>query len=302
MPEELRQLDREILDYLAHRRGTPAWFAHVCGYAMAAQDYAFLTGTVTAAYIEEAIAKGRARSEIIEALHFGVEAAIKLNDPIATARIATLMSHTVNRLDYHIDRRQLQRTLFALDEPDAALAAIAHEGQVYSVSQDTAEALIDLAVQGHEAGGRELAYGFFTGVTLILTLDSLSPFAEGNDVPRQRHRPFVRLAQQRPGAFKALTLTQRPQGENRLPSSCTPAHPRPFQALAHQGFTRGFHDPRANRQVLRSQGCIAHPVAMLTKIGQRFMDSLPTRVARPQATQRSHHGLDSFRRIAQYLA
>jgi hypothetical protein len=140
------------------------------------------------------------------------------------------------------------------------------------------------------------------GVTLILTLDSLSPFAEGDDVPRQRHRPFVRLAQQRPGAFKALTLTQRPQGENRLPSSCTPAHPRPFQALAHQGFTRGFHDPRANRQVLRSQGCIAHPVAMLTKIGQRFMDSLPTRVARPQATQRSHHGLDSFRRIAQYLA
>src|SRR5204863_5798343 len=98
------------------------------------------------------------------------------------------------------------------------------------------------------------------GVTLILTLDSLSPFAEGNDVPRQRHRPFVRLAQQRPGAFKALTLTQRPQGENRLPPSCTPAHPRTFQALAHQGFTRGFHDPRANRQVLRSQGRIAHPV------------------------------------------
>ena len=124
------------------------------------------------------------------------------------------------------------------------------------------------------------------GVTLILTLDSLSPFAEGNDVPRQRHRPFVGLAQQRPGASKALTLTQRPQGENRLPPSCTPAHPRPFQALAHQGFTRGFHDPRANRQVLRSQGRIAHPVAMLTKIGQRFMDSLPTRVARPQATQR----------------
>src|SRR4029453_14873936 len=30
------------------------------------------------------------------------------------------------------------------------------------------------------------------GVTLILTLDSLSPFAEGDDVPRQRHRPFVR--------------------------------------------------------------------------------------------------------------
>jgi len=28
---------------------------------------------------------------------------------------------------------------------------------VYSVSQDTAEALIDLAVQGHEAVGRELA-------------------------------------------------------------------------------------------------------------------------------------------------
>jgi hypothetical protein len=67
-------------------------------------------------------------------------------------------------------------------------------------------------------------------------------------------------------------------------------------------LTRGFHDPRAHRQVLRSQGRIAHPVAMLTKIGQRFMESLPTRVARPQATQRSHHGLDSLRRIAPYLA
>ena len=156
--------------------------------------------------------------------------------------------------------------------------------------------LLEVEKRGRPSGPNGL------GVTLILTLDSLSPFAEGDDVPRQRHRPFVRLAQQRPGAFKALTLTQRPQGENRLPSSCTPAHPRPLQALAHQGFTRGFHDPRANRQVLRSQGCLAHPVAMLTKIGQRFMDSLPTRVARPQATQRSHHGLDSFRCIAQYLA
>ena len=159
--EELRQLDREILGYLEHRRGTPAWFAHFCGYAMAAQAYAFLTETVTTSYIEEAIAKGRPRSEINEALHFGLEAAVQLRDLIATTRIATLISHTENRLDYHIDQRQLQRTLFALDDPDAALATIAHEGQVYSVSQNTAEALIDLAVQGHETVGRELARGFF---------------------------------------------------------------------------------------------------------------------------------------------
>lgn len=31
------------------------------------------------------------------------------------------------------------------------------------------------------------------GVTLILTLDSLSAFAEGNDFLRQRYRPFVRF-------------------------------------------------------------------------------------------------------------
>src|SRR5215831_19096389 len=78
------------------------------------------------------------------------------------------------------------------------------------------------------------------GVTLILTIDSLSAFAEGNDFPRQRYWPFVRLSEQRPGAFKPLTLTQRAKRQNRLATLHPPAHPRALQALAHQGFTCGF--------------------------------------------------------------
>ncbi len=159
--EELRQLDLEIFTYLDSRRGTPAWFAHVFNYAIAGQNYTFLTETLTASYVEEAIAKGRPRSEIIETLRLGIEAAVKLTDPVAMARIATLVSHTSNRLEHHIDRRQLQCTLFALGDPDAALAAISHEGQVYDSSRTTAQALIDLAIRGHETVGRELARSFF---------------------------------------------------------------------------------------------------------------------------------------------
>jgi hypothetical protein len=91
----------------------------------------------------------------------------------------------------------------------------------------------------------------YMGVTLILTLDPSSAFAEGNDFPRQRHRPFIRRDQERPGAFKPLTLTQRAKCQNGLPASHPPAHPRTLQALAHSRLTRCFHHPRANGQVLR---------------------------------------------------
>src|SRR5215467_1371603 len=89
------------------------------------------------------------------------------------------------------------------------------------------------------------------GVTLILTLDPSSAFGEGNDFPRQCHRPFIHLAQARPSAVKALTLTQRATCQNGLPASRPPAHPRTLQALAAERFTRCFHHARANRQVLR---------------------------------------------------
>ena len=57
--------------------------------------------------------------------------------------------------------------------------------------------------------------------------------AEGNDFPGQRHRPFVRLSEQRPGACKPLTLTPRAKRQNRLSARHPPAHPRTLQALAH---------------------------------------------------------------------
>ena len=74
-------------------------------------------------------------------------------------------------------------------------------------------------------GGQTVITKTKMGVTLILTIDSLSTFAEGNDFPRQRHRPFIRLAEQRPGAFKPLTLTQRAKRQNRLSARHPPAHP-----------------------------------------------------------------------------
>ena len=176
---ESRQLDIEILAYLDNRRGTPAWFAHAFEYAMAAQDYTYLVNTLSASYVEDAIAKGRPRNEIVGALRLGVEAAVDLTDPVATARIATLVSYTANRLQHHIDQRQLQRTLFALEDPDAALAAISHEGKVYDSSQTIAEALVGLAVQGHRTVGQELAKSFFDGLPRRLdTVDLISSVGE----------------------------------------------------------------------------------------------------------------------------
>lgn len=159
--EQLRQLDVEILDYLNARRGSPAWFAHAFEYAMSAQSYSFLIETLTADYIEEAIGLGRPRSEIIAAIRYGAKAALELADPVAMARVATLFSHTDNRLEHHIDRRQLQRTRFALDDPEAALAAISYQGVVYDTSQATAEALLDLAEFGYTSAGQKLTQSFF---------------------------------------------------------------------------------------------------------------------------------------------
>jgi endonuclease/exonuclease/phosphatase family metal-dependent hydrolase len=56
-------------------------------------------------------------------------------------------------------------------------------------------------------GGLVIFSKFPMGVALILTRASLSAFAKGNDFPRQHHRPFVCLSEQRPSAFKPLTLT-----------------------------------------------------------------------------------------------
>lgn len=158
---QLLHLDREILAYLKDRPRTPAWFAHAFEYARAAQDHGFLVDASTASYVEDALAKGRPRDEILEALSLCLRAAVATQDPVATARIAELVGHTNTRLEYHMDRVQLQRTLLAIGDPEAALAAISREGRVYDTSEDTAAALVELAARGHSAFGKQLAVSFF---------------------------------------------------------------------------------------------------------------------------------------------
>ncbi len=159
--DQLLHLDREILAYLKDRPQTPAWFAHAFEYATAAQDHGCLVNASTDSYVEDALAKGRPKEEIFEALSLGLKAAVATQDPVATARIAELIGHTNTRLEYHMDRVQLQRTLLAIGDPEAALAAISREGRVYDTSEDTAEALVELAARGHTAFGKQLAISFF---------------------------------------------------------------------------------------------------------------------------------------------
>ena len=158
---QLQHLNREILAYLKDRQDTPAWFAHAFEYATAAKDHAFLVDASTASYVEDALAKGRPKDEILEALTLGLKAAVETQDAIATARIAELVGHTNTRLEHHMDRVQLQRTLLVIGDSEAALAAISREGRVYDTSEDTAAALIQLATRGHRAFGKQLAISFF---------------------------------------------------------------------------------------------------------------------------------------------
>src|SRR5438874_7667820 len=140
------------------------------------------------------------------------------------------------------------------------------------------------------------------GVGLILTVHSSPTLAQGNHLLWYAHGALISLDQQRPRTFKSSTLAQGAKRQNGLPAGVTPAHARTLQALAHQGFTGSFYHARSNRQILRSQVRIAHPMAMLTKIRQRLMHRLTTGIARAQTLQRPDHFVHSLRVIAKHGA
>jgi hypothetical protein len=77
---------------------------------------------------------------------------------------------------------------------------------------------------GLEAGGTFV--GINNGVGLILTIELLSPSAQGDDLLRESDLTLISLCQQGPRPIKALTLAQGPEGEDRLATRVAPAHPR----------------------------------------------------------------------------
>ena len=76
----------------------------------------------------------------------------------------------------------------------------------------------------------------------------------------------IRGGKECPCLVESVALGERAEGEDGLPSLRSPAHATALHSLRDEGFTGGFDDARAYRQVLISIARIAHAVAILAKV------------------------------------
>lgn len=157
---QTNQINNEIFHYLKQQSDASRWCHYIFAYAKACGDYAFIRENLTNAYIEDAIARGRPETEIVNAICLGIEASTDYGDLALLARCLILLSHTRRRFESQIDQIQFRRTLLALRDVDSVLAAVSDLGAVRNTSAQTAKTLVGLAYAGYESSGEHLARDF----------------------------------------------------------------------------------------------------------------------------------------------
>ena len=141
-------LDSKILQYLKDRIYSRTWIQYAHEYAEKCEDYEYLTENFGRAYVEEAISQGRDPEEIVNVLRAAVRAAIRKRDFVAVAELSLLAAHTNNRLDYHLDRAALLRTMTFLGNSEPVLSIVTSSGKDLKLTSQNARLLISIADYG----------------------------------------------------------------------------------------------------------------------------------------------------------
>ena len=155
----LKEIRKNIADFLKKNKGSPKWFRHVFEYCYELRDYAYVLEEVNADFVDRALLSYRPSEEILDAMDWAVESAFKARDTVELSRIGSLKYRTQERLESYLDRTLLADALIALGrEQDVISFAYSPEANCWMVDSRTSLAVIPALA---DIGKRELGRQFF---------------------------------------------------------------------------------------------------------------------------------------------
>ena len=111
----LRDIKRNIADFLKDNKNSTKWFGYVFEYCYEVGDYSYVIQEVNADFVDRALLYYRPSEEIMDAIQWAVESAFKSENIVQLSRLGSLKYRTHERLEENLDRGLLADTLLALD-------------------------------------------------------------------------------------------------------------------------------------------------------------------------------------------
>lgn len=147
-----------ICKFLKENKGSPRWFNHIFRCCYDVEDYSYILSEVNEEFVDRALLHCRPSSEILDAIHWAVEAAFNQKDIVQLSRLGVLKYRTGERLEYNLDRVRLADALLALGrEQDVITFAYSPESNHWLVEAHTSLAVMyRLAEVGKIELGRQL--------------------------------------------------------------------------------------------------------------------------------------------------
>jgi len=108
----------DLTDHLKSQKGSDLWFSYVFEYAYRAKDYDYAIDKVNREFVDHALSRYRSNRDIENAIHWAAESAKEKSDALALSRLGALGSRTQERIEQHLDRNLLSKTLLAMGKED----------------------------------------------------------------------------------------------------------------------------------------------------------------------------------------
>lgn len=139
----VKEILRNICSFLKASKDTSRWFGHVFRYCYDAEDYSYVVETVNADFVDRALLHCRPSQEILDAIHWAVESAFRLEDVVQLSRLGALRFRTGERLEHNLNRALLADALLAQGrEQDVISFAYSAEAEHWLVESHTSLAVL----------------------------------------------------------------------------------------------------------------------------------------------------------------
>jgi hypothetical protein len=108
----------DITDHLKSREGSNLWFSYVFEYACMAKDSDYVIDKVNREFVDYALSRYRSDRDVKNAIYWAAESAKEKSDVLALSRLGALKSRTQERIEQHLDRNILSKTLLAMGKEE----------------------------------------------------------------------------------------------------------------------------------------------------------------------------------------
>jgi len=154
----IQDIYKDITDHLKSQEGNDLWFSYVFEYACRAKDYDYVIHRVNREFVDYALSCYRSNRDIENAIYWAAESAKEKSDVLALSRLGALKSRTQERIEQHLDRNLLSKTLIAMGKEEDVIrySYSLHQNQWLIDFTSALNLLIELPNQNKKETGKEL--------------------------------------------------------------------------------------------------------------------------------------------------